>query len=250
MEYNLAPTVLGQPIEVLTPIGANTTLTLEPLDVPITINNAPILLTTVSTAYSTITNTLTGRYITLTAPYAGPALTTQTIIDPLDPNRITMFMVFVPDQDTSVIGMPSGVKQSSGVSLRFVSPLPSNSSQACLISSGPDISSPSIQSLSTGSSGTVQSLAGVPQFTTLTSTYSGSTNTTSTVAIPTLLGEIGTVVLQVPQSLADALQYTTITSVYSGSTIATATVAVPSLLSEIGIVVVQVPQTLAFPTMT
>ncbi|KAH5609998.1 hypothetical protein HBI45_070130 [Parastagonospora nodorum] len=102
VEYEPQPTVFGQPVEVITSITTNTTITPLPYNVPITVNNAPTLLSTIVTAYSTITNTLTRRFVTLTQTQSnvGAVLTTQTLPNPnsLDPNAITTILVLVPGQ--------------------------------------------------------------------------------------------------------------------------------------------------------
>jgi hypothetical protein len=211
VEYGIAPSVIGQPVEIVTSFAANTTLVLAPYNMPITISNAPMVLSTVVTAYSTVTNTLIRRYVTLTSFYTGQVVTTQTMADPTNMDATTTFMVLMPSQDGS-IAMNS----------------------RSLLSSVATPNSP---------------LSEVPilQFTTVTSTYSGSVVATSTAAVPSLPGQIGTVIVQVPASLALPLQYTTVTSLYAGSVIATSTAAVPSLPGQIGTVVVQVPASLALP---
>ncbi|KAH7383807.1 hypothetical protein BKA66DRAFT_441320 [Pyrenochaeta sp. MPI-SDFR-AT-0127] len=62
VEYDIAPTLSGQPIAVKTPISVNTILTPGPFGVPITISNAPTLLDTTLTVFATITRTIVYAY--------------------------------------------------------------------------------------------------------------------------------------------------------------------------------------------
>jgi hypothetical protein len=117
IEYDIAPTVIGQPVEVVTSIISNTTLTPEPFNVPITISNAPTLLSTVVTAYSTTTVTIVRTYVTLTSPYAGSVTSTSTIFNTADPQATTTYLVLVPGLGSSILSaalpLSNGISQSS-----------------------------------------------------------------------------------------------------------------------------------------
>jgi hypothetical protein len=76
----------------------------------------------------------------------------------------------------------------------------------------------------------------VPQFTTITLLFPGTFALTSTIASPSLPGQIGTVVVREPQ------RFTTIVSFYTGSTITTLTIATPTIPGQLGTVVIELPQ--------
>jgi hypothetical protein len=76
----------------------------------------------------------------------------------------------------------------------------------------------------------------VPQFTTITLLFPGTFALTSTIASPSLPGQIGTVVVREPQRFA------TIVSFYTGSTITTLTIATPTIPGQLGTVVIELPQ--------
>ena len=101
VEHQIAPTVSGQPIVVITPILADTIITPSPYNVPITITNAPTYLNTTITAYSTITRTIIHTYITLTKTYKGSITSTTTILNSLGPDATTTVLVLVPQTSSN-----------------------------------------------------------------------------------------------------------------------------------------------------
>jgi hypothetical protein len=96
----------------------------------------------------------------------------------------------------------------------------------------PSPSSAAIMSLASPSS----TFDFVPQFTTITLLFPGIFALTSTIASPSLPGQIGTVVVREPQ------RFTTIVSFYTGSTITTLTIATPTIPGQLGTVVIELPQ--------
>jgi hypothetical protein len=211
VEYGIAPSVIGQPVEVVTSFAANTTMVLAPYDMPITISNAPMTLSTVVTAFSTITNTLVRRYVALTSFYTGQAVTTQTMVDPLNTDAITTFLVLVPSQSGSIAMNPGAL------------PL---------------------------------SVAAPFQYTTVTSAYAGPVAATTTVAVPSLPGQIGTVVVLVPEALAApspvpaGAAVVTYTVGYDGNVVTTKSYLPDPTGPNIVTVLVATPTILAIVTVT
>jgi hypothetical protein len=243
IEYNYAPTVFVQPVEVVTSLTANTTLSLEPFNVAITVTDAPTLLSTVVIAYSTSIITSVRQYVTFTTNYPGTIVSTTTISN--SPATITI-LVLIPGSNTAFSSLPSAtplsvdISLSAGVSLPLAVSLPSGASLS------PSITSPTPSSAAQIGS----SIELPPLFTTIISFYTGSTTLTETLAAPnSLLGQLGTVLIQVPSSAAIPLlsslvlpqQFTTITSIYTGSITLTGTLALPTL-GQLGTIIVQVPE--------
>jgi hypothetical protein len=120
IEYDFAPSVIGQPVEVITSITSNTTLTPLPFDVPITISNAPTLLSTVVTAYSTTTVIITRRYVTLTTFYPGAVISTSTLLNTAGPEATTTYLVLVPSQGPIASSPPLNIATPSSLGISQV----------------------------------------------------------------------------------------------------------------------------------
>jgi hypothetical protein len=72
------------------------------------------------------------------------------------------------------------------------------------------------------------------QLVTISTLYDGTSTTTST-ALPTTLGQAGTVFIRIPR------QYTTVSTLYAGTVTSTATPIIPTVVGQTGQIIVLVP---------